>query len=87
MPQSVKNVPFGVGCVVCGSDGLGSVSLVWLVWLASVGAVGLVWFVLWSLLVSSTPETHKRISEAEKQYIMSSLKNEVGGDVGMLHHS
>ncbi|KAG9350533.1 hypothetical protein JZ751_026899 [Albula glossodonta] len=41
------------------------------------GAVGLVWFVLWALLVSSTPDTHKRISEAERLYITSSLKNEL----------
>ncbi|KAJ8284991.1 hypothetical protein COCON_G00038410 [Conger conger] len=41
------------------------------------GVVGLVWFVLWTFLVSSTPETHKRISEAEKQYITSSLKSEL----------
>ncbi|XP_064172036.1 sialin-like isoform X2 [Anguilla rostrata] len=41
------------------------------------GVVGLVWFVLWTFLVSSTPEKHKRISEAEKQYITSSLKSEL----------
>ncbi|XP_028844899.1 sialin [Denticeps clupeoides] len=41
------------------------------------GAVGLLWFVLWALLVSSTPETHPRISEKEKLYIITSLKNEL----------
>ncbi|KAJ8365834.1 hypothetical protein SKAU_G00146650 [Synaphobranchus kaupii] len=41
------------------------------------GAVGLVWFVMWAFLVSNTPDTHKRISEVEKQYITSSLRNEL----------
>ncbi|KAJ8389862.1 hypothetical protein AAFF_G00113310 [Aldrovandia affinis] len=41
------------------------------------GAVGLLWFVMWALLVGNTPHTHRRISEAEKVYITSSLKNEL----------
>ncbi|XP_006638681.1 sialin [Lepisosteus oculatus] len=41
------------------------------------GAVGVLWFILWTLLVSNTPETHRRISEKEKAYIMLSLRNEL----------
>ncbi|XP_055083190.1 sialin-like isoform X2 [Periophthalmus magnuspinnatus] len=40
------------------------------------GAVGLLWFVLWALLVSDSPNDHPRISEQERLYIISSLKNE-----------
>uniref|UniRef100_A0A3Q0S000 Sialin n=1 Tax=Amphilophus citrinellus TaxID=61819 RepID=A0A3Q0S000_AMPCI len=41
------------------------------------GAVGLVWFILWALLVFDSPNTHPRISEEERLYITSSLKNEL----------
>lgn len=41
------------------------------------GAVGLVWFVLWAFFVFDSPNTHPRISEQERLYITSSLKNEV----------
>ncbi|KAG9275405.1 sialin isoform X1 [Astyanax mexicanus] len=41
------------------------------------GAVGLLWFVLWAFLVSSNPSSHRRISDTEKTYITSSLKNEL----------
>ncbi|KAM4817107.1 sialin isoform X2 [Urocitellus parryii] len=41
------------------------------------GIVGIFWFVLWMWLVSDTPETHKTISNNEKEYILSSLKNQL----------
>lgn len=41
------------------------------------GAVGLLWFVLWSFLVFDSPNTHPRISEEERLYITTSLKDEV----------
>lgn len=41
------------------------------------GAVGLVWFVLWAFFVFDSPNTHPRISERERLYITSSLKNEL----------
>lgn len=41
------------------------------------GAVGLVWFVLWAALVHNSPNDHPRISEQERLYIISSLKNEL----------
>lgn len=41
------------------------------------GAIGLVWFVLWALLVFDSPNTHPRISERERTYITTSLKNEL----------
>ncbi|XP_062375636.1 sialin [Sardina pilchardus] len=41
------------------------------------GAVGMVWFILWAALVSNSPSTHPRISEQERLYIASSLKNEL----------
>ncbi|XP_058422756.1 sialin isoform X3 [Diceros bicornis minor] len=42
------------------------------------GIVGIIWFILWISLVSDTPETHKRISHYEKEYILSSLRNQNG---------
>lgn len=41
------------------------------------GAIGLVWFALWALLVFNSPNDHPRISEQERLYIISSLKNEL----------
>ncbi|XP_044773215.1 sialin isoform X8 [Neomonachus schauinslandi] len=41
------------------------------------GIVGIIWFILWIFLVSETPETHKTISRHEKEYILSSLKNQL----------
>lgn len=46
------------------------------------GAVGLVWFVLWTFLVFDSPNTHPRISERERLYITSSLKNELSSSAG-----
>ncbi|XP_071385715.1 sialin isoform X2 [Centroberyx affinis] len=45
------------------------------------GAVGLVWFVLWALLAFDTPNTHPRISERERLYITTSLKNELSSSM------
>ncbi|XP_060023271.1 sialin isoform X2 [Lagenorhynchus albirostris] len=41
------------------------------------GIVGIIWFILWIWLVSDTPETHKTISPYEKEYILSSLRNQL----------
>ncbi|XP_017908354.1 PREDICTED: sialin isoform X2 [Capra hircus] len=41
------------------------------------GIVGIIWFILWICLVSDTPETHKTITPHEKEYILSSLKNQL----------
>lgn len=41
------------------------------------GIVGIIWFALWIWLVSDSPETHKSISQGEKEYIVSSLKNQL----------
>ncbi|XP_058880936.1 sialin isoform X3 [Acipenser ruthenus] len=41
------------------------------------GAVGVGWFFLWAFLVSDTPETHRNISVQEKEYIVSSLKDQL----------
>lgn len=48
------------------------------------GAVGLVWFVLWAFLVFDTPNSHPRISERERLYITSSLKNELSHSAGYI---
>ncbi|XP_061084829.1 sialin-like [Conger conger] len=45
------------------------------------GLVGVLWFILWTALVSNTPDTHKRISEAERLYITRSLKEELSPSV------
>ncbi|XP_045150562.1 sialin isoform X2 [Echinops telfairi] len=41
------------------------------------GIVGIFWFVLWIWLVSDAPETHRTISHSEKEYILSSLRNQL----------
>lgn len=51
----------------------------------SPGAAGLIWFVLWAFLVFNSPSTHPRISEQERLYITSSLKNEVTPTTHTIH--
>ncbi|XP_059325126.1 sialin isoform X4 [Ammospiza nelsoni] len=41
------------------------------------GALGILWWFFWMLLVSDTPETHRSISHAEREYILSSLKDQL----------
>ncbi|NXY47240.1 S17A5 protein, partial [Ceuthmochares aereus] len=41
------------------------------------GALGVLWFFFWMWLVSDTPETHKSISHTEREYILSSLKDQL----------
>ncbi|KRY73799.1 Sialin, partial [Trichinella pseudospiralis] len=42
------------------------------------GILGIVWFILWTLFVTNGPEDHRFISNAEKNYIVNSLKVEGG---------
>ncbi|XP_030054903.1 sialin [Microcaecilia unicolor] len=44
------------------------------------GALGIVWFILWCWIVSDTPETHRTISPSEKDYILSSLRNQLSSE-------
>ncbi|XP_077586494.1 sialin [Stigmatopora nigra] len=46
------------------------------------GAVGLLWFLLWTFLAFDNPSSHPWISEREKIYILSSLKNELSPENG-----
>ncbi|XP_031466706.1 sialin isoform X3 [Phasianus colchicus] len=41
------------------------------------GALGVLWFFFWMWLVSDKPETHKSISRTEREYILSSLKDQL----------
>ncbi|XP_059587184.1 sialin isoform X3 [Alligator mississippiensis] len=41
------------------------------------GALGILWFFFWIWLVSDTPQTHRRISHTEREYILSSLKDQL----------
>ncbi|XP_029818706.1 sialin isoform X3 [Manacus vitellinus] len=41
------------------------------------GALGVLWWFFWMCLVSDTPETHRSISHAEREYILSSLKDQL----------
>nr|XP_057904011.1 sialin [Doryrhamphus excisus]XP_057904012.1 sialin [Doryrhamphus excisus] len=43
------------------------------------GGAGCVWAVLWFMLVSDDPRTHRRISQEERDYIVSSVGNQGGG--------
>ncbi|XP_073425429.1 sialin isoform X2 [Dendrobates tinctorius] len=44
------------------------------------GALGVLWFILWLSIVSDNPQTHRSISDSEKDYILSSLKHELSRD-------
>ncbi|XP_057704747.1 sialin [Corythoichthys intestinalis] len=46
------------------------------------GAVGLLWFVLWTFLAFDSPSSHPWISQRERSYILSSLKNELSPERG-----
>ena len=35
------------------------------------GFLGIIWFIFWTWLISESPETHKTINEAEKNYIIN----------------
>ncbi|XP_053566413.1 sialin [Bombina bombina] len=41
------------------------------------GVFGVLWYILWHFAVSDTPQCHPSISDIEKQYILSSLKNQL----------
>ncbi|KAM6460054.1 sialin isoform 1-T1 [Liasis olivaceus] len=41
------------------------------------GTLGVLWFLFWIWMVSDTPETHKTISPTEKEYILSSLSQQL----------
>ncbi|XP_062427050.1 sialin isoform X2 [Rhea pennata] len=41
------------------------------------GALGVLWWFFWMWLVSDTPETHRSISHTEREYILSSLKDQL----------
>lgn len=41
-----------------------------------VGILGLLWLIPWLLVVKSGPQTHPRLSEEEKKYILSGQKNQ-----------
>ncbi|XP_040284583.1 sialin isoform X1 [Bufo bufo] len=44
------------------------------------GALGVVWFIMWLFLVSDTPQSHRTISDSEREYILSALKHELSRD-------
>ncbi|XP_073531667.1 sialin isoform X1 [Phyllobates terribilis] len=44
------------------------------------GALGILWFILWLCIVSDTPQTHRSISDSEREYILSALKHELSRD-------
>jgi len=47
------------------------------------GTAGIIWFVLWMVFVSDSPEQHKRISGEEREYIVTMLEKERGGQAGV----
>lgn len=44
------------------------------------GAITVIWSIVWMMLVSDTPESHKSISENEKIYIIKSLGDSINKD-------
>lgn len=53
----------------------------------TLGGLTLVWILLWQFLVSDTPAESKRISRAEKNYIIKSLKDVVTYDENKVRKS
>ncbi|KAG8444899.1 hypothetical protein GDO86_009887 [Hymenochirus boettgeri] len=41
------------------------------------GTLGVLWFIMWVFLVSDSPQTHRSITDSEKEYILSSLQNQL----------
>lgn len=44
------------------------------------GGAGCLWAVLWFIMVSDEPQTHPRISDQEREYIINSIGSEVLSD-------
>lgn len=47
------------------------------------GGASAIWLILWVILIADTPQSQRFISEEERQYIMSSLHQEVGDKHGV----
>ena len=43
------------------------------------GSIAIFWSILWFFLVDESPTTHPRISEKEKQYILTSIGQQHAG--------
>ncbi|KAM8954076.1 sialin [Pelodytes ibericus] len=41
------------------------------------GAFGVLWFIMWLFIVSDKPQVHRSISDSEKEYILSTLENQL----------
>ncbi|OCT58452.1 sialin [Xenopus laevis] len=41
------------------------------------GTLGVLWFILWCFLVSDTPQSHRSITDSEKEYILSALQDQL----------
>ncbi|KAM9315934.1 sialin [Gastrophryne carolinensis] len=44
------------------------------------GSLGVLWFIMWLCFVSDDPQSHRTISDTEREYILSALKNELNKD-------
>eukprot|EP00095_Tigriopus_kingsejongensis_P002481 maker-scaffold988_size73003-snap-gene-0.16 protein:Tk02481 transcript:maker-scaffold988_size73003-snap-gene-0.16-mRNA-1 annotation:"hypothetical protein TcasGA2_TC006625" len=51
------------------------------------GVLGVLWFVAWCFLCYDSPESHPRINEDEKIYILSSLNQDPTGGTGARHRT
>ncbi|RZF34491.1 hypothetical protein LSTR_LSTR011733 [Laodelphax striatellus] len=66
---------FGVTLAMPLSGFLASSTQGWPLIFYTTGVVGLLWVVLWVFQGADSPATHKRISQAEKDYIQTSLQH------------
>uniref|UniRef100_L7MUI5 Sialin n=1 Tax=Xenopus tropicalis TaxID=8364 RepID=L7MUI5_XENTR len=41
------------------------------------GTLGVLWFIMWCFLVSDTPQSHRSITDSEKEYILYTLQNQL----------
>ncbi|KAE9412221.1 hypothetical protein Angca_010168, partial [Angiostrongylus cantonensis] len=48
----------------------------------TLGILGVVWCIFWIYMVSDRPSNHPRISEVEKQYIITAIEESVGKHTG-----
>jgi len=50
----------------------------------SSGVVTIIWVIVWCLMGANSPEEHQSITDAEKEYIVSSLNNTTSKKVSSL---
>lgn len=74
-----SGLQFGTVVTLVGSGILASTRSGWPSIYYVSGAFGIFWVMLWLILGSESPDTHRFITQSEKHYIKSSLTQTVSG--------